>query len=119
MRVVQSGILDLARAAPVNLISGPLWCGHFGGRRPRARVPGSGDGSSFLGLARPLGAWFALALKFIEQPFRFICWEHAANLARRHQRHLVGGELVAVGESSPAWRKRIATTFSGARGKRP
>jgi hypothetical protein len=30
--------------------------------------------------------------------FRFICREHAANLARRHQRHLVGTELVAVGE---------------------
>jgi hypothetical protein len=68
----------------------------FGGRRPRARAAGGGDGSSFLGLARPLGAWFALALKLSEQPFRFICWEHAANLARRQQRHLVGGELVAV-----------------------
>jgi hypothetical protein len=53
-------------------------------------------GSSFLGLARPFGAWFALALKLSEQPFRFICWKHAANLARRQQRHLVGGELVAV-----------------------
>jgi hypothetical protein len=38
--------------------------------------------ASFFRLARPLDAWFA-GLELGEQPFRFICREHAADLARR------------------------------------
>jgi hypothetical protein len=52
--------------------------------------------ASFFGLARLLDAWFA-GLELGKQPVGFICREHAANLARRHQRRLAGAEFSALG----------------------
>jgi len=68
---------------------------------------GSGA-ASFFRLARPLDAWFA-GLELGEQPFRFICREHAANFGRWHQRRLVGAEFVGPSANvAPAPTPRMA-----------